>query len=92
MQKEKEKKPIIMARVVRVEELLQLVACKEEKKLVVEIEDDLLKQNNGIYQLEISLAGSRVTKLTQYQTPQQRWKAEQLAPQVLQKVWINEIV
>jgi len=63
LQKEQVKKPIIMARIIHLEEMLKLVCCKEHIKFIIEIEDDLIPENAGIYYWEITPDGSKVIKL-----------------------------
>lgn len=63
LQKEEAKKPIIMARIIHLEEMLKLVCCKEHRKFTIEIEDDLIPENTGTYDWEITPNGSKVTKI-----------------------------
>lgn len=63
LQKKETKKPIIMARVIHMEEMLKLVCCNEYKKLILKVEDELIPQNAGVYEWEITPTGSLVTKL-----------------------------
>lgn len=63
LQKEETKKPIIMARIIHLEEMLKLVCSKEHRKLTIEIEDDLIPENTGTYGWEITPNGSKVEKL-----------------------------
>lgn len=63
LQKEEKQKPIIMARIVHLEEMMKLVCCKEHRELTIKIEDNLIPQNAGIYHWEITSHGSNVTKL-----------------------------
>lgn len=63
LQKEEKQKPIIMARIVHLEEMMKLVCCKEHRELTIKIEDNLIPQNAGIYHWEITSDGSCVTKL-----------------------------
>ena len=63
LQKEEAKKPIIMARIIHLEEMLKLVCCKEHRKFTIEIEDDLLPENTGTYDWEITPNGSKVSKI-----------------------------
>lgn len=66
LQKEETKKPIIMARIIHVEEMLKLIRSKDDKKVILEIEDDLIPENAGTYAWEITPNGSKVTKIQQY--------------------------
>lgn len=63
LRKEENKKPIIMARIIHLEEMMKLVCSKEERRIMIEIVDDFIPQNEGIYDWEITETGSRVTKL-----------------------------
>lgn len=92
LQKEETKKPVIMARVIHVEEMLKLICSKEEKTLLVEIEDNIIMENNGIFRLKMTAQGSLVTRLQEYQTPEEKWRVGELAPRILKQVCINEIV
>lgn len=65
LQKEEAKKPIIMARIIHLEEMLKLVCCKEHRKFTIEIEDDLISENTGTYDWEITSIGSRVLRIQQ---------------------------
>ena len=63
LQKEEKKKPIVMARIIHLEEMMKLVCSKEARKIIIKIEDDLIPQNEGIYHWDITEQGSRVTKI-----------------------------
>lgn len=63
LQREETKKPIIMARIIHLEEMLKLVCSKEHRKLTIEIEDDLIPENTGTYDWEITPNGSKITKI-----------------------------
>lgn len=63
LQKAEKKKPIIMARIIHLEEMVKLVCSKEKKTVVIEIKDDLIPENAGIYRWEMTLRGSEVTKI-----------------------------
>ena len=65
LRKAEKKKPIIMARIIHLEEMMKLVCSKERKNLIIKIEDDLIPENAGIYQWEITPTGSNVRKLLQ---------------------------
>ena len=106
LQKEKNKKPIIMARIIHLEEMLKLVCSKENKKIILEIEDNLICENAGIYLWEITSEGSSVSKLLDESSLEElvntneNWKEaeryfmhiRELAPRILTGVFINEIV
>lgn len=92
LQKQEKKKPIIMARIIHVEEMLKLVKSKKRRTLLIEIEDPFIPQNEGIYRVEMTSKGSLVTKLKEYREPEESWHIRDLAPEILQRVFLNEIV
>lgn len=63
LQKAEKKKPIIMARIIHLEEMMKLVCSKENTSIMIEIEDELITENKGIYWWEITPKGSKVTKI-----------------------------
>lgn len=63
IQKNSKKKPIIMARIICLEEMMKLVCSKENRTLVVEIEDELITENAGVYLWNMTPNGSQVTKV-----------------------------
>lgn len=75
LQKEEKKKPIIMARIIHLEEMMKLVCCKEHRKFIIEIEDDLIPENAGIYYWEITPHGSNVIKLQSKPNAEKELKA-----------------
>ena len=92
LQKEDKKKPIIMARIVHLEEMLKLVTSDTKKIILLEVEDDILAENSGVYRLEMTLNGSTVTKLKQDVKVDISCNIRHLAPKLLKGVFINEIV
>ena len=100
LQKEEKKKPIIMARIIHLEEMMKLVCSKEPRSLVIEITDELIGNNTGIYRWEISERGSRVTRISfdfedrkqGIMAPEISMHITEFAAWVLQDVFINEIV
>jgi len=92
LQKEQQKKPIIMARIIHVEEMLKLLCSAQPKTVVMEVEDDVLVENNGMYLLEMTEQGSDVTKIKEDMIPDERWHIRQLVPRLLKSVCITEIV
>ncbi len=102
LQKSENKKPVIMARIIHLEEMMKLVRGKENIELLIEIEDELIPENAGIYQWEITPQGSRVTKFSQgiiskeckkeRKIPQISMHIRELAPNILTRIFINEIV
>ena len=87
-----EKKPVIMARIIHLEEMLKMVKSKERKTVLLEVEDALLPQNDGIYRVEMTPQGSTVTKLKEYREAERFYHIRDLAPQLLKNVFLNEIV
>ena len=81
-----------MARIVHAKEMLKLIRSKEAKTVFVEIEDDILLQNNGVYRLDMTSYGSRVTGMKDKPECCEVWEISQLTSQVLKNVWITEIV
>lgn len=63
LKKTEKKKPIIMARIIHLEEMMKLVCSKENVTMVIEIEDELIPENKGIYCLKMTPEGSQVTKI-----------------------------
>ena len=63
LQKVEKKKPIIMARIIHLEEMMKLVCSKEKKTMVIEIEDELIPENAGVYKWKITPDGSKVIKI-----------------------------
>lgn len=92
LQKEKEKKPVIMARIIHLEEMLKLVRDKKETKVILRIRDEMIEENNGVYQWEISEKGSKVRKLEDHVQAEISLHIRELSNLILQRVFINEIV
>lgn len=107
LKKTDEKKPIIMARIIHLEEMLKLVRSKESKNLILKIEDDLIPENAGIYKWEIMPNGSKVTKLREEKSRKEMKgnylkesakfqiidvHIRELAAYILTGVFLNEIV
>ena len=92
LQKEEKKNPVIMARVIHLEEMLKLVRSEQKQTVILQIEDELIKENAGVYQWEISPQGSRVIKLENSVKAQKSLHISELSPLILTKVFINEIV
>jgi len=107
LQKEEKKKPVIMARIIHLEEMLKLVRSKESKNLILKIEDDLIPENAGIYKWEIMPNGSKVTKLREEKSRKEMKgnylkesakfqiidvHIRELAVYILTGVFLNEIV
>lgn len=64
LQKAEKKKPIIMARIIHLEEMMKLVCSKENTIMVIEIEDELIPENTGIFRWEMTPKGSLVTRIS----------------------------
>lgn len=106
LQKTAKKKPIIMARIIHLEEMMKMVCGKGNTNIIIEIKDELIPENEGVYQWKITPAGSRVQKISKEADLQKGngAKAERLvipgvsmhikefALKVLNGVFINEIV
>lgn len=63
LQKAEKKKPVIMARIIHLEEMMKLVCSKEIRTVVIEIKDELIPENAGVYEWKITPDGSHVTKI-----------------------------
>ena len=90
--KQEKTKPIIMARIIHLEEMLKLVRCSERKSILMEVEDPLIPQNEGVYRVEMTPRGSSVVKLEEPREAEEYWHIKELAPKLLRKVFLNEIV
>lgn len=60
--------PYIMGRITHVENMLSMMRSEEPLRLVLEIEDDIVPENAGIYQWEISKEHSVCRKISQVET------------------------
>lgn len=92
LQKEKSTKPVIMARILHIQEMMALVQSQEEKTIVIEIRDAWIAQNNGIFCWKMTPWGSQVTEAAFGQKPEISMDICELTPQLLKKVFLNEIV
>lgn len=92
LQKQEHKKPIIMARIIHLEEMMKLVRSKEEREVILKVTDELLPGNNGVFQWKITQEGSKVLRLEDNTKVSDRISIEQLAPLILKNVFLNEIV
>ena len=52
LQKEEKKKPLIMARILNVENLLSAMVCKEEMDLEFVLYDPVIRENNRLFMLK----------------------------------------
>lgn len=85
-------KPIIMARIIHLEEMLKLVKTNEKKEVILRVDDPLIKENNGIYRWKMGPWGSSIERLMEEKNVDYHVHIAQLAPLILKKVFINEIV
>lgn len=92
LKEEEEKEPIIMARIIHFEEMMKLVRSPKNRTILVEIEDDLIAENEGLYRVEMTPKGSTVTRLKESRTPEISLNIGQLTPYLLKEVFLNEIV
>ena len=106
LQKSEKKKPVIMARIIHLEEMMKLVCGKENITMVIEIEDELISENAGVFYWEITPNGSKVTKIQSQigdrgntgfsekktVTPEISMHIRDFTTWVLTGVFINEIV
>ena len=101
-QEKEKRKPIIMARVIHLEAMLSMLASREEKELVLEIEDKDIPANEGVFLWKACSAYSRVSRLSVQEMPERevRVKAsiEELTRQIftgkcgnkdLEKAWLG---
>ena len=63
LQKAEKKNPIIMARILHLEEMMKLVCSIENKTMIIEIKDELIPENAGVFRWELTPKGSFVTKI-----------------------------
>lgn len=97
LQKEKKKKPIIMARIIHLEEMLKLVCSNESKTVIIKVEDPLVLENTGTFKLEMMPEGSKVMRMhlkenEQEEIPEISMHISDVVTWGLNKVFINEIV
>ncbi len=92
LQKQQYKKPIIMARIVHLEEMMRLVRSEMPREVILKVEDKLIPDNNGVFRWKISREGSQVFRLENDAQAQYCVSIEELAPLILKDVFLNEIV
>lgn len=85
-------KPIIMARIVHLEEMLKLVKSPKETNVIIQVEDPWIKENEGIYEWKLGPWGSRVQRVNERKTVDYRVHIEELTTRLLKGVFLNEIV
>lgn len=102
------KKPIIMARIIHLQEMMKLICSEEKKSMIIEIEDELIPENEGIYSLEMTPKGSFVKQISSIQNeipdrnkvesekelciPEISMHISQFTAWVLKGMFLNEIV
>ena len=106
LQKSENKKPVIMARIIHLEEMLKLICSKEHREIILQVEDDLIPENAGVYRWEIMPQGSQIGKISsemilgechaanlkEQKIPLISMHIRELAPKILKGVFLNEIV
>lgn len=97
LQKEEKKKPIIMARIIHLEEMLKLVCSKEPKTVIIKVEDHLVLKNTGTFKVEMMPEGSKVMRMHLKENEQEEiseicMHISDVTVWGLNKVFINEIV
>lgn len=90
--REEKRKPVIMARIIHLEEMLRLARSEKRKTVLMEVEDPLLFWNNGTYRVEMTPRGSTVERLSEYREAKEHWHIKDLTPVLLKNVFLNEIV
>ena len=85
-------KPIIMGRIIHLEEMMKLVKSQEEKEVVLQVEDSWIKENAGTYRWKIRPWGSEVERLHDETKADFRIRIEELTTRLLKGVFLNEIV
>ncbi len=92
VEKSGEKQPVIMARILHLEEMLKLITSPDKITLTLRVEDELLKENNGVYEWKITPEGSQVLKLGNASNAEISLHISELTAWILKKVFLNEIV
>lgn len=92
VEKTGEKQPVIMARILHLEEMLKLITSPNEVTLTLRVEDELLEENNGVYEWKITPKGSQVLKLENASNAENTMHISELTVWILKKVFLNEIV
>lgn len=92
LREKEERKPIIMARIIHLEEMMKLVRSRENRSVLIDVEDPLIAENEGLYLWEITPEGSRVTRQKDGREPEVRMTVEALTGHLIRGVFINEIV
>lgn len=92
LQKQPEKKPMIMARILHAEEMLRLLRSRRHRTVLWKIEDRILSENNGVYRISMTPEGSRVERCKEETAADRVWKIQELTEHILTGAFINEIV
>lgn len=65
--KVKENKPLVMARIINLNEFFKNITCKSSQiELIINLEDKIIKENNGIFKLNINNTDSSIIKIDNY--------------------------
>ena len=86
------KKPIVMGRIIHLEEMMKLIKTEDEKEVVLQVKDPWIKENNGIYRWKIGPWGSEVERLKVEGKADFEITIEELTTHLLKGVFLNEIV
>lgn len=92
LKEKKDKKPSIMARIIHLEEMMKLVKSPENRAILIDIEDPVLPQNDGLYLWEITPHGSRVSRQREVREVEVSMTIDELTPHLFKGVFLNEIV
>lgn len=92
LEEKEEKKPIIMARIIHLEEMMKLVKSPENRAVLIDVEDPLLPWNEGLYLWEITPFGSRVSRQKEVRAAEVYMTISELTPHLIQGAFLNEIV
>ena len=85
-------KPIIMARIIHLEEMMKLVKTKCKKEIVLQVEDSWIPENAGTYRWKMGPRGSEVERLKDGAKADYKMHISELTPHVLKGAFLNEIV
>ena len=85
-------KPIIMARIIHLEEMMKLVRTKCEKEIVLQVEDSWIRENAGTYRWKMGPWGSEVERWKDDVKADYKMHIAELTTHVLKGAFLNEIV
>ena len=85
-------KPIIMARIVHLEEMLKLVKSPKEMEVVIQVKDPWIRENEGVYGWKIGPWGSQIQPLEEAEKIDYQFHIVELTTHLLKGVFLNEIV